>query len=86
MRISHWCEGEGDSLIRLLMTGGTANPPVYADQDTSATNGKFLNYFFVPKIRFQNKSKMPISILEVRGDASEYHWLPDTTLNLEPLK
>ncbi|CAF4029252.1 unnamed protein product [Rotaria sordida] len=103
----HICEG--NSAVRLLLTGNSKDRYVHANQDLFDRNGKFLNYFFIPKLVFQNTSKDPISILEMTGkyknsegnwcdcedvkigppvsdDAAQYHWLPDTTVNLKPLK
>ncbi|CAF2222014.1 unnamed protein product [Rotaria magnacalcarata] len=103
----HTCEG--NSMVRLLLTGKGKDRNVQANQDTFGSDGEFLNYFFIPKLVFHNKSKEPISIIELSGEYEDshgnwcechniklcsalsendanYNWLPDTTLNLEPLK
>jgi len=95
--------------VRLLLTGKGKNRNVHANQEWFQRDGKFLNYFFVPTLVFQNTSKEPISILELTGEyedcegnwcecenvtigstasdhATQYQWLPSTTVNLEPLK
>ncbi len=102
----HLCEG--DSAIRLLLTGKAENQ-VHANQDFFGRDGKFLNYFFIPKLIFQNTSKELISVIEITAEYqyidgtwrdcedvkispavsdedSINEWLPNTTINLEPLK
>ncbi|CAF3311485.1 unnamed protein product [Rotaria socialis] len=103
----HTCEG--DSVVRLLLTGKGKDRNIQANQDSFRHDGEFLNYFFIPKLVFHNKSKQPISIIELSGEYEDshgnwcechdiklspalsendenYNWLPNTTLNLEPLK
>ena len=103
----HTCEG--NSAVRLLLTGKGGHRNVHPNQQMWAQDGKFFNYFFIPTLVLRNTSKEPISILELTGEyedsegnwsecqnvkvgpplpdgVKEYTWLPDTTVNLEPLK
>jgi hypothetical protein len=54
----------GDSVVRLLLLGNIENQ-VYAKQQYRAQNGKFLNYFFIPKLILKNTSKQLISVREI---------------------
>ncbi|CAF1373813.1 unnamed protein product [Rotaria sp. Silwood1] len=68
---------EGDSVVRLMRTGSVKDRKIYANQELFAHDGKFLNYFFIPKLVFQNTSKEPISVIEITSEYqnSEGNWL-----------
>ncbi|CAF4616147.1 unnamed protein product, partial [Rotaria socialis] len=67
----HTCEG--DSVVRLLLTGKGKDRNIQANQDSFRHDGEFLNYFFIPKLVFHNKSKQPISIIELSGEYEDSH-------------
>ncbi|CAF1095506.1 unnamed protein product [Didymodactylos carnosus] len=56
---------EGDSAIRLL---NGPNNKVECNQDCFTSNGAFINYFFIPKIMFQNTSKEPATVIYLTGE------------------
>lgn len=80
----HVCEG--DSVVRLLLTGKGKNQHIYADQEPFGRNGAFINYFFIPTVVIQNKSKEPISILDLSAEYedSKQNWCPCNDVKLAP--
>lgn len=63
---------EGDSMVRLMLTGKGDDRRVRANQDWFARDDKFINYFFIPKLIFHNTSKEPISIIEISGEYENF--------------
>jgi hypothetical protein len=81
----HTCEG--NSAVRLLLTGKGKNRNVDTNQEWFQRDGKFLNYFFIPSLVFQNTSKEPISILELTGEYedSEGNWCECEDVKIGPI-
>ncbi|CAF0892504.1 unnamed protein product [Didymodactylos carnosus] len=78
----HVCEG--DSVIRLLTPGNILQ--IEANQNLSAYDGTFINYFFIPKIIIQNTSKQPVSIIEFTAEYENQEgiWCECKTVNIGP--